>query len=84
LEALALAAEARTLAVREADIPSTRSGEPSSGTGTDCIVIAVPDRSGGAHYAGKHTVLGHVLGAAAYSAVAQGLARWTAAHAAVI
>ena len=81
LEALALAAEARALAVREADIPSTRSGEPSSGTGTDCIVIAAPDLSGGARYAGKHTELGHVLGAAVYAAVSQGLTRWNAMHA---
>jgi adenosylcobinamide amidohydrolase len=75
LEALALAAEARALAVREADIPSTRSGKPASGTGTDCIVIAAPDRDGGARYAGKHTAIGHVLGAAVYGAVAQGLTK---------
>ncbi|GAB3348839.1 adenosylcobinamide amidohydrolase [Lysobacter tyrosinilyticus] len=81
LEALALAAEARALAVREANIPSTRSGEPSSGTGTDCIVVAAPDHAGGARYAGKHTEVGHVLGAAVYAAVSQGLAHWNAAHA---
>lgn len=80
LEALALAAEARALAVREADIPSTRSGEPSSGTGTDCIVIAAPDQQGGARYAGKHTEIGHVLGAAVYAAVSLGLSRWNAAQ----
>jgi adenosylcobinamide amidohydrolase len=81
LETLALAAEARALAVREAEIPSTRSGEPSSGTGTDCIVIAAPDQHGGARYAGKHTELGHVLGAAVYAAVSHGLVRWNAMHA---
>ena len=80
LEALALAAEARALAVREADIPSTRSGEPSSGTGTDCIVVATPDRPNGARYAGKHTAFGHALGAAVYAAVSLGLSRWNAAH----
>lgn len=81
LEALALAAEARALAVREANIPSSRSGEPSSGTGTDCIVVAAPDRDGGARYAGKHTELGHVLGAVVHAAVSQGLARWKKAEA---
>lgn len=84
LEAMALAAEARALAVREANIPSTRSGEPSSGTGTDCIVIAAPDCDGGARYAGKHTELGHVLGASVFAAVSQGLARWNAMHAKAI
>jgi adenosylcobinamide amidohydrolase len=42
LEALALAAEARTAAVLEARLPSPLSGRPASGTGTDCIVIAAP------------------------------------------
>jgi len=76
LEALALAAEARTLAVREADIPSVVSGAPASGTGTDCLVIAAPDARAGARYAGKHTALGHVIGASVHAAVAQGVARW--------
>jgi adenosylcobinamide amidohydrolase len=76
LEALALAAEARTLAVREAGIASTRTGLPASGTGTDCIVIAAPcapDR--GAAYAGKHTAIGHVIGAAVHDATRLGILR---------
>jgi adenosylcobinamide amidohydrolase len=84
LEALALAAEARTLAVREAGVASTRSGAPASGTGTDCIVIAapradgVPGRAGSAGhagYAGKHTAIGHVIGAAVLDATRRGIAR---------
>jgi adenosylcobinamide amidohydrolase len=76
LEALALAAEARTLAVREAVVPSARTGRPASGTGTDCIVIAAP-ASGGhgvpAAYAGKHTAIGHVIGAAVHEATRRGV-----------
>lgn len=78
LEALALAAEARALAVREAAIPSRRTGEPATGTGTDCIVIAAPDGADRARYAGKHTALGHLIGAAVHGAVARGVAAWRA------
>jgi adenosylcobinamide amidohydrolase len=73
LEALALAAEARTLAVREADVPSTRTGLPASGTGTDCIVIAAPAAGGATAYAGKHTAIGHAIGAAVYEAILRGV-----------
>jgi adenosylcobinamide amidohydrolase len=76
LEALALAAEARTLAVREASIPSQLSGEPASGTGTDCIVVAAPVAGEAAQYAGKHTVLGHLIGHVVYQAVSRGVAEW--------
>jgi adenosylcobinamide amidohydrolase len=78
LEALAVATEARTLAVREAGLASTQSGEPASGTGTDCIVIAAPERGQAEHYAGKHTPLGHVVGRSVHDAVAQGVACWQA------
>jgi len=78
LEALALAAEARTLAVREAGVPSIVSGLPASGTGTDCIVVAAPDARAGARYAGKHTAIGHVIGASVAAAVARGCDRWLA------
>jgi adenosylcobinamide amidohydrolase len=76
LEALALAAEARALAVREASVPSQRSGEPASGTGTDCIVIAAPTAGEAAQYAGKHTVAGHLIGRVVYEAVSRGAAEW--------
>jgi adenosylcobinamide amidohydrolase len=82
LEALALAAEARALAVCEAGVASTRTGLPASGTGTDCIVIAAPvvASPGGraAAYAGKHTAIGHVVGAAVYDAIRRGIAEGTA------
>jgi adenosylcobinamide amidohydrolase len=76
LEALALAAEARTLAIREARVPSRRSGLPASGTGTDCIAIAAPQLGRAERYAGKHTPLGFVIGAAVYEAVRAGAEDW--------
>lgn len=75
LEALALAAEARALAVREAGVPSVRTGLPASGTGTDCIVIAAPGTGDPAPYAGKHTAIGHVIGASVLEATRRGIER---------
>jgi adenosylcobinamide amidohydrolase len=79
LEAMALATEARALAVREAEIASRRTGLPSSGTGTDCVVIAAPDAPNAARYAGKHTELGHLIGASVVDAVTRGIAAWRGA-----
>lgn len=76
VEALAIAVEARTAAVLEAGVPSRRTGAPATGTGTDCVVIAAPERAGGAPYAGKHTLVGHLVGAATFEAVRRGVARW--------
>jgi adenosylcobinamide amidohydrolase len=79
LETLALANEAKALGVREADIPSIVSGAPASGTGTDCLVIAAKVASDDADrciYAGKHTVLGHLVGAAVFEAVHRGALAW--------
>lgn len=78
IEALALAAEARTVAVLEADVPSTRSGRPASGTGTDCIVVACPPAGAPLAYAGKHTVAGHLIGATVEEVVRRGIQRWRA------
>lgn len=80
LEALALAAEARALAVREAVVPSTLSGKPASGTGTDCIVVAAPRGAGRVRYAGKHTTVGHLIGATVHEAIAIGIERWKREH----
>lgn len=77
VEALSLAAEARTLAVLDAGVPSLVTGAPATGTGTDCVVIAAPERPDGARYAGKHTALGYVVGSAVHAAVALGVASWT-------
>lgn len=74
-EALSIVAEARTVAVLEAGIQSTGGLGLASGTGTDCIAVASPKDSDTAArtYAGKHTVLGHLIGAATYKAVATGI-----------
>ncbi|HEX5062616.1 MAG TPA: adenosylcobinamide amidohydrolase [Kofleriaceae bacterium] len=82
LEALALASEARSLAVREAEVASPISGLPASGTGTDCIVIAAPDTADPHRFAGKHTELGHVVGAAVHDAVRSGAEQWKCEQAA--
>jgi adenosylcobinamide amidohydrolase len=72
IEALSLAAEARTLAVLEAgpDLPAGR----ATGTGTDCIAVAAP--MGACRHAGKHTAAGEALGRAAHAALRAGVARW--------
>jgi adenosylcobinamide amidohydrolase len=79
VELLALATEARTAAVLEAQLPSGRSAKLATGTGTDCIVVAAPDAGGvGAPHAGKHTLLGALAGGAVGEAVARGVRRWVA------
>jgi len=78
LEALSIVAEARTLAVLESSVRSRRSGRPSTGTGTDCIVVVCPAGPRPAPYAGKHTAVGHVIGAAVLQALRRGLAAWKA------
>jgi adenosylcobinamide amidohydrolase len=76
IEALSLVAEARTLAVLEAHVPSGIGHGIATGTGTDCIIVASPLSSSDdceAVYAGKHTVLGHLIGSCVYDAVSHGI-----------
>jgi adenosylcobinamide amidohydrolase len=80
LEALAIATEAKTAAVLEAPAVSRRSGRRATGTGTDCVVIAAPLGPGRASYAGKHTAVGAVIGAAVLDAVRRGAREWNAHH----
>ncbi|MFZ5475149.1 MAG: adenosylcobinamide amidohydrolase [Myxococcota bacterium] len=75
LEALGVATEARTVAVLEAGVTSPMSGLPASGTGTDCVVIAAPDGPG-ARWAGKHTAIGHVVGASVLAATRRATDAW--------
>lgn len=80
IEALSIVAEARTVAVLEGGIQSTAGAGFASGTGTDCIAVASPRESGirtPLPYAGKHTVLGHLIGASTYRAVAMGVQNHT-------
>ncbi|MBI4509897.1 MAG: adenosylcobinamide amidohydrolase [Deltaproteobacteria bacterium] len=81
LEALALCAEARALAVREAEVTSTTTGKPASGTGTDCIVVAAPEGAEPIQHVGKHTVVGHLIGHVVHEAVRRGVEQWNAERA---
>jgi len=79
LEASAIVTEAKAAAVLEAGITSRRSHRPATGTGTDCTVVTCPRpraRLRGASYAGKHTLIGSLLGQATAQAVADGIAAW--------
>ena len=79
LEALSIAAEARTAAVLNAHLPSTESGHLATGTGTDCIVVSAPAsgfENNLTYYAGKHTPLGSLIGRAVYDSVQLGVEQW--------
>jgi len=78
VEMLSLVAEARTMAVLEAGVPSRESGRAATGTGTDCIVVGAPRGVPAATYAGKHTELGQLVGAATAEAVSRGVHAWLA------
>jgi adenosylcobinamide amidohydrolase len=80
IEAVELAAEARTLAVVESRIKSTRSGLAATGTGTDCIVVAAPvrtlvRRADVARYCGMHTQLGELIGRAVLESCTRAIRR---------
>ena len=72
LEALSIAAQARTAAILDAGImlPTGR----ATGTGTDCIAIAAP--KGRTGYAGLHTGAGEAVGRAVHAAVSRGVTLW--------
>ncbi len=72
IEALSIAAEARTAAVI-AHGPALPAGR-ATGTGTDCIAVAAPP--GEARHAGLHTAVGEALGRAVLDAVARGTQDW--------
>lgn len=76
VEAIALAAEARAVAVLESGPLSQRSGLPASGTGTDCQVIAAPEEGEPLMYVGKHTEAGHLIGRVVLAAVTIGVHAW--------
>jgi len=78
VETVALVAEARTAAVLDAGVPSTRSGLAATGTGTDCIVVAAAAGGSPLEFAGKHTSIGYLVGDAVGEAVRRGAAGWKA------
>lgn len=72
IEALTIAAQARTAAIMEIAI-ALPSGI-ATGTGTDCIAVAAPP--GASDYAGLHTDIGEAIGGAVYQAVREGAQEW--------
>lgn len=79
LEALSIAAQARTLEVLEAKLASLEGGAFASGTGTDCIALFSPvPRAGGVRepYAGMHTASGRVIGQSVRHAMRLVIANW--------
>jgi adenosylcobinamide amidohydrolase len=80
VEMLAIAVEARAMAVLEGGVASRRSGLAATGTGTDCTVVAAPCGASVTAYAGKHTALGHLVGATVAAAVGHGVAQWLQRH----
>lgn len=75
LEALSIAAEARTAAILGFGL-RTADGRPLTGTGTDCVIVASPPGPGGAEHCGLHTGLGRALAGAVHMATAEACARW--------
>jgi len=73
VEAVQIATEGRVRALYEHGVRSCRSGRLATGTGTDCIaIVSLGDAA--EPYCGKHTALGELIGAAAFTSVAKGLA----------
>jgi len=77
-EALGVATEARTAAVLDGRVPSRRSQDLATGTGTDCIVVAAPEIGEAVRWVGKHTLAGALLGSTVREAVGRGVRRWIA------
>ena len=75
VEAIQIATEARVAAMLAVRVTSVRSGKPATGTGTDCIVVAAPEKPAVHFYCGKHTRLGELIGRAAYRSCARSLAK---------
>ncbi|WP_082072926.1 adenosylcobinamide amidohydrolase [Hyphomicrobium sp. 99] len=73
IEAITIAAEARTAAILDSEV--RRSGVAITGTGTDCIIVAAP-LGGSVRFAGLHTAAGEAIGAAVYNAIRDGIAAW--------
>ena len=68
LEATAIVTEAKVRAVYELGLKSVATGESATGTGTDCIAIAVGHDRRYA-FCGKHTKWGELVGRAALESI---------------
>lgn len=74
IEALSIAAEARTAAVIGAAVRLPTG--IATGTGTDCIALASGGSGVPLDYAGLHTAVGEAVGGAVYRAVTAAVAEW--------
>ena len=74
VEAVSIAAEARTAAIL--DIGHPPAGPAITGTGTDCIVVTAPCDGEPEPWAGLHTAVGEAIGAAVYAATREGAEEW--------
>ncbi|MDR4495598.1 MAG: adenosylcobinamide amidohydrolase [Nitrospirales bacterium] len=72
LQAVAIAASAKTAAFRDHGVRSRKSHRSADVTGTDCIVVAASGEVMEDH-CGLHTVLGEMIGRAVYASVTQGI-----------
>lgn len=77
IEALSIATQARTAALLDFDIPLPTG--PVTGTGTDCLALACPERGREPH-AGLHTATGEAIGAATRKAVSRATEEWLKDH----
>lgn len=75
VEAVSIVAQARTAALIETS--HLREGPAVTGTGTDCIIVAAPQRDGRELYAGLHTAAGEAMGAAVHAATLEGARQWS-------
>ncbi|MCW2285183.1 adenosylcobinamide amidohydrolase [Rhodoblastus acidophilus] len=74
VEAISIAAQARTAAIVETWRPPA--GPAITGTGTDCIVVAAPCGGEPMACAGLHTAVGEAIGGAVYAATREGVEAW--------
>jgi len=83
LEALSIAASARTAAVLAHGYERRPGAGPVIGTGTDCIVLACPfpDSAPGQPYAGLHTAAGQAVAQACHAAIDDAAQVWLAQYA---
>jgi adenosylcobinamide amidohydrolase len=72
LEAIHIAAAAKTAAFRDAQVVSGKSDRQADVTGTDCLVIGASGEMNEDH-CGLHTVLGELIGRAVYKTVSKGI-----------
>ena len=76
VEAVSLVAEARTASLLSEPMPSPLSGQPITGTGTDCVVVTCPTNGAASPYAGKHGVIGSLIGSTVRRALDRGRLHW--------